>query len=208
MGATVVFGYGSAVAAPTHPAILRRARSWQHAPVAARVWQGNGTVGMASLVTRTRSDGGASYRVVWRKSGGRSGPQAGETFAEETQAAGFKLHVDAAGNDWPVGWTPGQGWVAADDGERVDKLLDWGSAWIVNLTRPSADAKDRYTTRLTTFCEQVVAPVHAIVPTVQSVTEDHVVRRMMGGRPTSDRLPRQIVPGSGIADCDHFVAPR
>lgn len=142
---------------------------------------------MAPLVTRTRADGGASYRVVWRKGGSRSGPQAGETFADETQAASFRLHVDAACNDWPVGWTPGQGWVAADDCESVDKLLDWGSAWIVNLTRPSADAKDRYTTQLTTFCEQVAALVH-VVPTVQNVTEDHVVRWMKRGRPQIDFL--------------------
>lgn len=86
-----------------------------------------------------------------------------------------------------MGWTPGQGWVAADDCESVDKLLDWGSTWIVNLTRPSADAKDRYTTQLTTFCEQVAALAHA-VPTVQNITEDHVVRWMKGGRPQIDFL--------------------
>ena len=64
---------------------------------------------MASLITRTRADGGASYRVVWRKGGGRSGPQAGETFADETQAASFKLHVDAGRQRLAGGLDTGSG---------------------------------------------------------------------------------------------------
>jgi hypothetical protein len=66
---------------------------------------------MAHIEARTRTDGEDSYRVQWRD-GGRHGRSCSETFTSEAAARRFKVDVEAAGNRWPAGWTPGLGFAA------------------------------------------------------------------------------------------------
>jgi len=61
---------------------------------------------MASVETRTRKDGSQGFGVVWRDEHGKQS----ETFATLKDANGFRDSVNAAGNEWPQGWTPGLGY--------------------------------------------------------------------------------------------------
>lgn len=68
---------------------------------------------MASLKTRKRRDGGISYQVQWVMGGGKPGPGTvwgSETFTKLPAAKSFKADVEAAGHQWPEGWTRGWGY--------------------------------------------------------------------------------------------------
>lgn len=69
---------------------------------------------MATISTRKRADGDVSYQVRWVIGGGRGGPGkvwGNETFTRLPAAKAFKADVEAAGHQWPEGWTKGQGYV-------------------------------------------------------------------------------------------------
>ena len=71
---------------------------------------------MAQPVRRVRkSDGITTVQVKWRQ-GGRGSAWQSETFAagttaqNEARAQAFRVDVEEAGNRWPPGWTPGEGY--------------------------------------------------------------------------------------------------
>ena len=77
--------------------------------------RGDRTAGiMASVEQRPRGDGGITARVIWRQ----VGQWTAEKFAVGRNpllaAKRFKTVVEQAGNRWPEGWVPGQGFVAVE----------------------------------------------------------------------------------------------
>lgn len=60
---------------------------------------------MASLEERTRKDGEAALRVVWREAGQKQS----ETFGpgRQLEAKAFLRDVEAAGERWPPDWVRG-----------------------------------------------------------------------------------------------------
>jgi integrase len=68
---------------------------------------------MATVRSRTRSDGSVRYQVRWIVGGGRATgrTQASETFVDSGEAERFAAAVEAAGNDWPEGWAKGRGYL-------------------------------------------------------------------------------------------------
>lgn len=108
---------------------------------------------MAWTEKRRRGDGGVSARVIWRLSGTRDGARQVETFSAGTDAQnlaradGFKKMVDAAGQRWPEGWVPGEGFVRpageADPLKAPPRFVDIGEEYvrqIVDLSPGSASA--------------------------------------------------------------------
>jgi hypothetical protein len=72
---------------------------------------------VAQPVRRVRkSDGITTVQVKWRQ-GGRGSAWQSETFASgttaqnEARAMAFRVDVEEAGNRWPAGWTPGEGYL-------------------------------------------------------------------------------------------------
>jgi len=65
---------------------------------------------MAWIVKRKRKDGTPVLRVAWRDR--QTGKPQSETFlgTQELAAKSFLRDVEAAGNAWPEGWVPGQGY--------------------------------------------------------------------------------------------------
>ncbi len=64
---------------------------------------------MAFIEARKHTNGGGSWRVIWRSNGQRET----ERFTNETDAGKFKVYVEAAGENWPPGWIPQQGWAGS-----------------------------------------------------------------------------------------------
>lgn len=96
-----------------------------------------GSQAMASIRTRARKDGTATYEVRW-KQGGRAGSWEYEKFGDPGQASAFKGLVDAHGQQWPVGWVPGKGYVDEEDEEPAHPddvpWLDWCRRYVDRLT--------------------------------------------------------------------------
>jgi integrase len=75
---------------------------------------------VARIKHRQRADGGVSYQVCWVLGGGRSSAgvkEQAETFTSLNRAKAFKLDVEHAGHQWPVGWVKGQGYVEPDEAQ-------------------------------------------------------------------------------------------
>lgn len=80
---------------------------------------------MTTIHQRTLADGRTRYWVKWRLGGTRAGTPQSEPFDTHADAHTFKLHVEAAGHQWPEnwirrqgwapGWVPGHGWVRTDE---------------------------------------------------------------------------------------------
>lgn len=65
---------------------------------------------MAWQVKRTRKDGIRSIRVAWHDKNLKK-PQSETFLASQKRAAdAFLRDVEAAGNRWPEGWVPGEGY--------------------------------------------------------------------------------------------------
>ncbi len=65
---------------------------------------------MATINQRKLAGGGTRYWVKWRLGGTRDGSPQSEPFNTHADAHTFKLHVEAAGHQWPDNWIPRQGW--------------------------------------------------------------------------------------------------
>ncbi|GAA1443026.1 hypothetical protein [Nocardiopsis tropica] len=63
---------------------------------------------MATINQRTPADGRTRYWVKWRLGGTRSGAPQSEPFDTHADAHTFKLHVEAAGHQWPENCLPGE----------------------------------------------------------------------------------------------------
>ncbi|WP_405882818.1 hypothetical protein OG762_32200 [Streptomyces sp. NBC_01136] len=74
---------------------------------------------MASVVARKNKAGKVtSYQVRWRDGGSASGDWRTERFTDEESARVFKDAVDEAGQNQPLGWAKGKGYIdptAADE---------------------------------------------------------------------------------------------
>ncbi len=67
---------------------------------------------MASLDTRSRADGGTTYRVRWMLDDAErheGAPGGSETFNTLARAQSFKRLVEECGEQWPEGWVKGRG---------------------------------------------------------------------------------------------------
>ena len=86
---------------------------------------------------RPRGDGGITARVIWRQ----DGQWTAEKFAVGRNpllaAKRFKTLVEEAGNRWPEGWVPGQGFVTvetpSDSGHEPTPLLAFGLRYVEHL---------------------------------------------------------------------------
>ncbi|WP_304453920.1 site-specific integrase [Nocardiopsis sp. YSL2] len=85
---------------------------------------------MATINQRKLADGRTRYWVKWRLGGTRTGAPQSEPFDTHADAHTFKLHVEAAGHQWPEnwirrqgwaqGWVPGHGWVTTDEDDEPE----------------------------------------------------------------------------------------
>lgn len=68
---------------------------------------------------------------MWRAGGAKTGKQESETFDDENQAEIFQRLVKAAGENWPVGWVRGEGFVEPDSDAPIapeDRpFVDWAT---------------------------------------------------------------------------------
>ncbi|WP_199572663.1 tyrosine-type recombinase/integrase [Streptomyces murinus] len=88
---------------------------------------------MASIRKRERKDGSAIYQVRWIQ-GGRGGDWETEKFSDETAAEEFKKLVDAHGQQWPLGWVKGKGFVEEQTTDGDMPLVDWAHRYVDRLT--------------------------------------------------------------------------
>lgn len=91
---------------------------------------------MASIRERPRKDG-ITYVVRWREDGKRDGKDEHENFSTEPEAVVFQALVNAAGQRWPTGWIPKQGFKEPPPAvnKRTQMLfLDWCTFVIDKLT--------------------------------------------------------------------------
>ncbi|HET7356415.1 MAG TPA: hypothetical protein VFJ09_07030, partial [Nocardioidaceae bacterium] len=103
---------------------------------------------------RTKTDGGVSARVVWRDGGGRHGAYQAETFSigsdaqNLARADGFKKMVEAAGQHWPAGWVPGEGFVRpsweADPLKPPPRFDEIGEEYVRQIVDLSPGQRKRY----------------------------------------------------------------
>ena len=103
---------------------------------------------MASLEQRPRGDGGITARVIWRQDGQRTAEKFAVGRNPLLAAKRFKTLVEEAGNRWPEGWVPGQGFVTvetpSDSGHEPTPLLAFGLRYVEQLIiRPGQRARYR-----------------------------------------------------------------
>ena len=92
---------------------------------------------MASVEQRPRGDGGITARVIWRQDGQRMAEKFAVGRNPLLAAKRVKTLVEEAGNRWPEGWVPGQGFVTvetpSDSGHEPTPLLGFGLHYIEHL---------------------------------------------------------------------------
>src|SRR5665648_1294656 len=103
---------------------------------------------MASLEQRPRGDGGITARVIWRQDGQRTAEKFAVGRNPLLAAKRFKTLVEEAGNRWPEGWVPGQGFATVetrhDSGHEPTPLLAFGLRYVEQLIiRPGQRARYR-----------------------------------------------------------------
>jgi hypothetical protein len=103
---------------------------------------------MASVEQRPRADGGITVRVIWRQDGQRMAEKFAVGRNPLLAAKRFKTLVEEAGNRWPEGWVPGQGFVTvetpSDSGHEPTPLLAFGLRYVEQLIiRPGQRARYR-----------------------------------------------------------------
>ncbi|MGK5529324.1 tyrosine-type recombinase/integrase [Streptomyces sp. URMC 129] len=89
---------------------------------------------MASIRKRERKDGTCTFQVRWILGGRRGGDEQFERFSDEDQAMQFKKLVDAHGQQWPVGWVPGRGFVEPETTPDDVPLLQWAHRYVDDIT--------------------------------------------------------------------------
>ncbi|MCH0538364.1 site-specific integrase [Streptomyces sp. MUM 203J] len=98
---------------------------------------------MAYITTRKGTNGNiTSYLVRWRAGGTSKGKQETESFEEKGPAEVFKQAVEAAGQNWPLGWVKGRGYIteAVRPGDQQYRFREFALKSIGNRT----GTEDRY----------------------------------------------------------------
>lgn len=76
-----------------------------------------------------------SYRVRWRLGGSRGAPGQDERFDDETSAEVFRDAVNENGQQWPLGWVKGRGYITADVPDEASYVFrEWATECIKNRT--------------------------------------------------------------------------
>ncbi|MFJ7489762.1 tyrosine-type recombinase/integrase [Streptomyces sp. NPDC097727] len=91
---------------------------------------------MANIVARRNRAGEvSSYQVRWREGGLRTGEQQTERFDDEDSAKAFRDAVDEAGQNWPLGWVKGKGYIAPTAADELRYRFDrWSVESVENRT--------------------------------------------------------------------------
>ncbi|MEU4659332.1 hypothetical protein AB0G32_36280 [Streptomyces sp. NPDC023723] len=98
---------------------------------------------MAYIETKERRDGDPSFVVRWRAGGARNGKRESEVFDALTAAETFRDLVKAHGEQWPPGWTRGEGFVA--DRRRKEAMFEpFALAYVDRLTGIQGDTRAKY----------------------------------------------------------------
>ncbi|MGZ6849480.1 MAG: hypothetical protein ACXVEV_01325 [Nocardioidaceae bacterium] len=136
---------------------------------------------MAWIEKRTRGDGGASARVVWRLGGRRDGAYQAETFGAGSDAQnlaradGFKKMVDAAGQRWPAGWVKGEGFVRppgeADPLKPPPRFDVIGEEYVRQIVDLSPGQRKRYLGQLRVLATTRVRDSLVFTKPVTAITE-------------------------------------
>ena len=159
--------------------------------------RGDRTVGiMASLEQRLRGDGGTTARVVWRQDGQRATEKFAVGRNPVLAAKRFQTLVEAAGNRWPEGWVPGQGFVTvetpSDSGHEPTPLLAFGLRYVEQLIiRPGQRARYRAQPK-------ALAVLALPSPTVPGTVPP--LRPQRAGRHPRGRPALALTLGSGAQD--------
>ncbi|MFJ5038030.1 tyrosine-type recombinase/integrase [Streptomyces parvulus] len=100
---------------------------------------------MASVVTRRNKAGEiTSYQVKWRLGGSRSAPGQTERFTPDDEgrdaAELFRQAVNEAGQQWPLGWVKGKGFISDDPGEQEFVFR----AYALDIIQNRSGISDRY----------------------------------------------------------------
>lgn len=133
---------------------------------------------MATITVRPRSNGTTAYRVSWREGGSRHGAQQSETFTRHKEAERFRAAVELAGQQWPPGWTPGQGYVPTPDPEPITPvptptLTEFGEQYVRELTNVSPSTRHRYLQQIRTLDRELAGLLGGPVQ-VAALREEHI----------------------------------
>lgn len=150
---------------------------------------------MASIKTRGKKDGTASFTVLWRAGGARNAKQESEVFSDETAAERFRDLVNGHGQQWPPGWVRGQGFIA--DQRRPDTMFEpFALAYVDRLTGIQGDTRSKYKTRIRANMTPWFGP-YSVEDGEGSILREMVqdwVNDLEAGRPApldpADRKPR------------------
>ncbi|MCZ4125986.1 tyrosine-type recombinase/integrase [Streptomyces sp. H39-S7] len=150
---------------------------------------------MASIKRRDKSDGTASFTVLFRAGGARNAKQESEVFGDETAAERFRELVNGHGQQWPPGWVRGQGFVA--DQRRPGTMFEpFALAYVDRLTGIQGDTRSKYKTRIRANMTPWFGP-YSVEDGEGSIVREMVqdwVNDLEAGRPApldpADRKPR------------------
>lgn len=82
-----------------------------------------------------------SYQVKWRLGGARTAPQQTERFDDDDSAQIFCDAVNAAGQDWPIGWVKGQGYISDGDPDAAAFIF---RTWATECLKHRTGIEERY----------------------------------------------------------------
>ncbi|SER92068.1 Integrase [Streptomyces sp. yr375] len=98
---------------------------------------------MASIESKERRGGNSTFVVRWCAAGVRNGKRESEVFDDLPSAERFRDLVKAQGEQWPPGWTRGQGFV--EDRRRKDTMFEpFALAYVDHLTGIQGDTRSKY----------------------------------------------------------------
>ncbi len=161
---------------------------------------------MATVKTRHRGDGTATYRVVWKAGGTRQGLWESETFAGKADAARFRRDVDLAGQRWPDGWVKGAGYAGGTQPESAPTppFVEFARGYLRDLTGITPATRHRYDRQVLLVTEQL----HAVLrqqPTVANIEDVHI-RRWVNTREAAGARPKTIANYHGLLEHDFPTA--
>src|SRR3954452_17126617 len=155
---------------------------------------------MATIKTRTRTDGTRSFQVPWRLGGSRDGGWQAETFGTRRDARAFALDVEAAGHDWPADWGPGVRYMrsttapSAPGGTTPRRAFARG--YVEELTDIGPDTRQRYLHQVDRLADEL-AVVLGRPATGELITDAHA-RRWITARRNAGAKPKTVANYHGL----------